>query len=107
MGALTNPLTGVSLDFVQADTVIHNLAVPGDLDTGTETITGVWRASTPQGGTVLIDVGRTVLTVQMARHYPKKASIHCPPITNLVIPPPSSRYAMLCNNPVLGHYINR
>jgi hypothetical protein len=63
VGSLTNPLTGASIDFVQADTVVHNLAVPGDIDTGTETITGLWRASTPHGGTVLIDVGRTLLAV--------------------------------------------
>ena len=60
VGTLTNPLTGASIAFIQADTIVHNLAVPGDFDTGTVSITGEWRASTPHGGTVLIDVGRWV-----------------------------------------------
>jgi hypothetical protein len=63
VGTLTNPLTGASLDFVQADTVLHNLAVPGDVNTGTEAITGSNRISLPQGGAVLIDAGRTILDV--------------------------------------------
>ena len=63
VGILTNPLTGVSLDFVQGDTVLHNLAVPGDVDTGTEAITGSFRLSRPQGGAVLIDAGRSVIDV--------------------------------------------
>lgn len=61
VGTFSNPLTGASLDFVQADTVIHDLSVPGDLSTGTETITGSTRFFLPQGGVVLIDAGRTVL----------------------------------------------
>jgi hypothetical protein len=61
VGTLTNPLTGATLDFVQADTVLHNLAVPGDTSTGTEAITGSTRFSLPQGGVVLVDAGRTVL----------------------------------------------
>ena len=61
VGTFTNPLTNVSVDFVQADTVLHNLAVPGDTSTGTETITGSTRFSLPEGGVVLIDAGRTVI----------------------------------------------
>src|SRR6266545_3105279 len=61
VGTFTNPLTGVWLDFVQADTVLHNLAVPGDTSTGTEAITGSTRFSLLEGGAVLIDAGRTVL----------------------------------------------
>ena len=63
VGTLTNPLTGASLDFTQADTILHNLAVPGDVDTGTEAITGSARFSLPQGGVVLVDAGRTVIDV--------------------------------------------
>jgi hypothetical protein len=63
VGTFTNPLTGASLDFVQADTILHNLAVPGDVNTGTEAITGSTRLSLPQGGVVLIDAGRTVIDV--------------------------------------------
>jgi len=61
VGTFTNPLTNVSVDFVQADTVLHNLAVPGDTSTGTEAITGSTRFSLPEGGVVLIDAGRTVI----------------------------------------------
>ena len=61
VGTFTNPLTGATLDFVQADTVLHNLAVPGDVSTGTEAITGSTRFSLPQGGAVLIDAGRTLI----------------------------------------------
>ena len=63
VGTLTNPLTGASLDFTQADTILHNLAVPGDVNTGTEAITGSARFSLPQGGVVLVDAGRTVIDV--------------------------------------------
>jgi hypothetical protein len=61
VGTFTNPLTGASLNFVQADTILHNLAVPGDVSTGTEAITGSTRFSLPRGGVVLVDAGRTVL----------------------------------------------
>jgi hypothetical protein len=63
VGTLTNPLTGASLDFVQADTVFHNLAVPGDVNTGTEAVTGSTRVSRPNGGVVLIDAGRVIIDV--------------------------------------------
>jgi hypothetical protein len=61
VGRFTNPLTGASLDFVQSDTILHDLAVPGDVTTGTEAITGSTRFSLPGGGVVLVDAGRTVL----------------------------------------------
>ena len=63
VGTFTNPLTGASLDFTQADTILHNLAVPGAVNTGTEVITGSARFSLPQGGAVLVDAGRTVIDV--------------------------------------------
>src|SRR5215207_1725372 len=61
VGTLTNPLTGASLDFVQSDTILHNLAVPGNVSTGTEAITGSTRFSLPGGSVVLVDAGRTIL----------------------------------------------
>ena len=63
VGTLTNPLTGASLDFVQADTILHDLAVAGDVNTGTEAITGSTRVSRPQGGVVLVAAGRLVIDV--------------------------------------------
>jgi len=61
VGTFTNPLTGVSLDYAESTTIIHDLSVPGDLSTGTEAFTGTVRLSVPQGGTVLIDAGRVVI----------------------------------------------
>ena len=61
-GTITNPLTGATASSVGGDTVIHVLAVPGDISTGTEIITGLQgRIYLPGGGTVLIDVGRVVI----------------------------------------------
>ena len=60
-GTFTNPLTGVSLNYAESTTIIHDLSVPGDLSTGTETFTGSVRLSVPQGGAVLIDAGRVVI----------------------------------------------
>ena len=60
-GVLTNPLTGASVPWTQHDTVIHDLSVPGDLDSGTTKITGLSsRFFLPGGGTILIDAGTTV-----------------------------------------------
>ena len=61
VGALTNALTGGTLPYRQHDTIMHDLAVAGDITTGTEAITIALRVTTPNGGTVLIDAGRTVL----------------------------------------------
>jgi hypothetical protein len=60
-GTLTNPVTGRSVPWTQHDTVIHDLSVPGDLDSGTTMITGLTsRFFLPGGGTVLVDAGTTV-----------------------------------------------
>ena len=61
VGTFTNPLTGASLDYAESTTIIHDLSVPGDLSTGTETFTGSVRLSLPQGSTVLIDAGKVVI----------------------------------------------
>ena len=63
VGTFTNPSTGASLDYAESTTIVHDLSVPGDLSTGTETFTGSVRLSEPQGGTVLIDAGRSVIDV--------------------------------------------
>jgi hypothetical protein len=62
VGTLTNPLTNASVSYDQGDTVIQNLAIPGDTNTGTETITGLLRIHLLNGGTILVDVGRSVMT---------------------------------------------
>jgi hypothetical protein len=61
-GTITNPLTGAYLSFTAQDTVVHNLAVAGDLTTGTISVSGGFRAFRPQGGAVLIDAGRSLYT---------------------------------------------
>src|SRR4051794_10465845 len=61
-GTFTNPGSGAVVNWIQHDTVIHNLAVPGDLATGTTQITGLLsRAWVPGGGTVLTDVGTVLI----------------------------------------------
>ena len=60
-GTLTNPLTNATVSFDQSDTVIHNLAVPGDINSGTITVTGSLRLHKQDGGVVLIDAGRSWL----------------------------------------------
>ena len=61
-GSLRNPVTGLEVDFVAHDTVIHDLGVPGDVTTGTTSITGQpSRFFVPGGGTVLVDAGRLIL----------------------------------------------
>lgn len=61
IGTFSNPLTGATVSFTQRDTIIHNLAVPGDVNTGTETITGSQQLHLLDGGIVLVDAGRTVI----------------------------------------------
>jgi len=57
-GTFTNPDTGRSVPWEQHDTIIHNLSVPGDLDSGTIRTTGlITRAWLPGGGSILLDAG--------------------------------------------------
>jgi hypothetical protein len=58
IGTFSNPATGASVPWAQHDTIIHNLAVPGDLDTGTISTTGLeTRAWLPGAGSILLDAG--------------------------------------------------
>ena len=59
-GTFSNPDTHRSANWTQHDTLIHNLAVPGDVSTGTEMITGLIRVSSGPR-TILIDAGTVVL----------------------------------------------
>jgi len=57
-GTFINPDTGRTAAWIQHDTVIHNLAVPGDPGTGTIRLTGLLtRAWLPGGGTVMMNAG--------------------------------------------------
>jgi hypothetical protein len=58
LGQLTNATTGKTVDYTQHDTITVVPAVPGDLDTATETITGVIQVTLPRRGLVLAETGK-------------------------------------------------
>jgi hypothetical protein len=61
-GTLSNPETGESVAWIAQDTVLHDLAVPGDVATGTTRIVGTpMRVFVDGGGSILIDAGVRVL----------------------------------------------
>ncbi|WP_406831520.1 hypothetical protein ABEG17_01670 [Pedococcus sp. KACC 23699] len=76
-GTFTNPDTGRTLLWSQHDTVVHDLAVPGDTSTGTERTSGLEaRVYRPDGGTVVTDAGRVLVDVStdeirsISAHHP-------------------------------------
>lgn len=76
-GTFRNPDTGQVALWTQHDTVISNLAVPGDQATGTESVSGLLtRVWLPGGGTILTDAGRLLFDaatgelVKMSAHHP-------------------------------------
>ncbi len=57
-GEYSNPATGQRVLWTEHDTVMHNLAVPGDVDSGAIKYTGQWtKVTTLSGRTVLVDAG--------------------------------------------------
>lgn len=61
-GTFTNPDTGRVARWTEHDTVIHNLAVPGDIGSGTEQVSGLGiRIFLPGGGTILTDAGTFIV----------------------------------------------
>jgi hypothetical protein len=56
----SNPLTGATAPYHQAVTYTAVLAVPGDLSSATETVTGAANITVPGVGAVLLNAGRTV-----------------------------------------------
>jgi hypothetical protein len=76
-GKFRNPDTGLVVLWTQDDTDIQNLAVLGDLATGTEQVGGpITRVWLPDGGTILTDAGHLVIDV--ATDEIVKASAHHP-----------------------------
>jgi hypothetical protein len=59
-GTLSNPLTHTAVSFSGRGTTLHDLSIPGDITSGTQTFTGTFRVYRPQGGTVIFEAGRTV-----------------------------------------------
>jgi hypothetical protein len=89
-GTFRNPDTELVALWTQHDTVIHNLAVPGDVATGTEKDSGlITRVWLPDGGTIVIDAG--LLVVDVATDELVKVSAHHP----IVLGDPSAP-ASLC-----------
>jgi hypothetical protein len=89
-GTFRNPDTGRVALWTQHDTVIHNLAVPGDVATGIEQDSGLLsRVWLPDGGTILTDAG--LLVVDVATDELVKVSGHHP----IVLGDPSA-LASLC-----------
>ena len=63
-GVLTNPVTDKDVPWIQHDTVLHNLALPGDVDSGITSFTGLTsRFFLPRGGTILVDAGTVSVDV--------------------------------------------
>ncbi len=61
-GTYINPITHVSVSFSARLTTLHDLSIPGDINSGTQAMTGPWRVFLPHGGVVVIEVGRFVFT---------------------------------------------
>jgi hypothetical protein len=76
-GTFTNPESGKIAFWDEHDTILHNLAVPGDLGTGTTHVAGnftrVWLSD---GGTILNDAGMFLADegagelIHMSAHHP-------------------------------------
>ena len=60
-GSFTNPETGLVATWIQHDTVLHDLGTPGDLGSGTSIGSGTDRVIGPDGQTILIEAGSTVV----------------------------------------------
>jgi len=61
-GDYTNPDTGLVATWTQHDTVIHRLGTPGDVASGTTSVSGqVAHVRGPDGQTILIGAGRMLI----------------------------------------------
>jgi hypothetical protein len=59
-GTFSNPINHKALSFSQVGTTLHDLAIPGDITSGTQVFTGSFRLYLSQGGSVLLATGRSV-----------------------------------------------
>jgi hypothetical protein len=61
-GDFTNPDTGKVATWTQHDTILHKLGTPGDVESGTWSVSGqVSHVRAPDGQTILIDGGRSIV----------------------------------------------
>jgi hypothetical protein len=59
-GTLSNPISHTAVSFSGRGNTLHDLSIPGDITSGTQTLTGSFRVYLPHGGTVILEAGRTV-----------------------------------------------
>jgi hypothetical protein len=59
-GTYSNPLNHKAVSFTVRGTTLHDLSTPGDINSGTQVFTGNSRVYPPQGGTVILEAGRTI-----------------------------------------------
>ena len=59
-GTFSNPLTHTAVSFSQRGNTLHDLAIPGDITSGTIILTGSIRLYRPHSGTVILETGRNV-----------------------------------------------
>jgi hypothetical protein len=60
-GTLTNPSSGITLDWIAHNSIMHDLAVPGEIASGHTAISGQQMRVFGSNGTVLVDVGHLVV----------------------------------------------
>ena len=61
-GTFTNPDTGRVATWTQHDTILHRLATPGDVGSGSWSVSGqVSHVRAPDGRTILLDGGRVIV----------------------------------------------
>lgn len=57
-GTLDHPISGATLDFIQSNTILHDLGTPGVVASGTSRIAGQGiKVTEPGGRAVLVDAG--------------------------------------------------
>jgi hypothetical protein len=59
-GTFSNPIAHVSVSFSLRGTTLHDLSVPGDINSGTLVMTGSNRVFLPRGGVVVFEAGRII-----------------------------------------------
>ena len=59
-GTFTNPITGRFVGYSAGDNILHDLAIPGDVTSGTDKISGRYFRITSGGHTILTDAGTVV-----------------------------------------------
>ena len=94
-GRFVNPTSGAVADWIQHDTVIQNLAIPGDLATGTTKVTGLFTRVTSSGGRTVMTATGTFLTDASTGDTIRSAGKH--PFDDYFSGSDQNALAALCN----------